>query len=193
MKYVLVLTVLALLLAGCSTDNPVSSVPDKSAMTATGDEAACWRAPRPLALIAKYDETVELIKPPNPPEGDFTAIIEIKGVGFCTHLGASSLYIYEYLDVSGYPTKMYAEDVSLTSLATGDKLTGWLDGFGHPQPDGLTTLFDGTFHITGGTGAYVGSRGEAPFEGVAVKDPEGGPSTGWVKFKGYFIPGSPLL
>ena len=88
---------------------------------------------------------------------------------------------------------MYAEDVYIMSVKTGDKLTGWLDGLGYPQSDGLTTIFDGTFHITDGTGAYAGSQGEVPFTGEAVKDPEGGPSTGWVKFKGYFVPGSPII
>jgi len=193
MKHVFVLLAFALILAGCSVDNPVGREAENPTISTPGDAAACMRLARPLALIAKFDETVEMVKAPNPPEGDFTGIIEIKGIGFCTHLGPSSLYVYEYLDVSDYPTKMYAEDVYIMSLKSGDKLTGWLDGLGYRQPDGVTTNFEGIFHITGGTGALAGSNGEAPFEGVAVKDPEGGPSTGWVKFKGYFVPGSPII
>jgi hypothetical protein len=67
MRGFIILCVVALILVGCSTDNPISSQAENPTVSTPADAAACLRAPRPLALIAKYDETVELIKPPNPP------------------------------------------------------------------------------------------------------------------------------
>ena len=185
------LFVVALILAGCTTDNPISSQAENPTVSTAADAAACVLAPRPLALVAKYDETWEMIKFPDFPNNDPYAIIEIKGVGFSTHLGPSTIYIHEYLNVGVKPTEMYADICSLTSLATGEKIEGWVEGFGYSTGE-TTNKFEGTFHITGGTGQYEGATGEAEFYGEGEKNPDGS-GKGWVKFKGYFVPGSPLI
>ena len=191
MKYAFVLLAFVLLVAGCSVDNPVGREAENPTVATPGDAAACLRPARPLALIAKYQETWEMIKFPDFPNNDPFAIIEIKGEGFCTHLGPSTIYIHEYLNVGVTPTEMYADVCSLTSLATGEKLEGWVEGFGYSTGE-TTNKFEGTFHITGGTGQYKGATGKAEFYGEGEKNPDGS-GVGWVKFKGYFMPGSPLI
>lgn len=191
MKFFFMLFALMMLLAGCSLDNPAGREADNPTRVMPSDNTSCIMRPRPLALIAKYQEQVEVIKPPNPAEGDFTVIVEINATGFCTHLGPSKMYTYEYIDISTYPTKIVrSEGAYISSIATGDKLTGWMTGYGYPEEDGSGTRFEGTFYITGGTGELQGAQGEAEFWGETEKNPDG-PNTGWVKFKGYYILDSP--
>jgi hypothetical protein len=191
MKAVLFLVFVALVMAGCSLDNPVGREAESPQITTNPDDAACVLKPRPLALVAKYDETWETIKNPDFANNDPYAIIEIKGVGFCTHLGLSTIYIHEYLNVGVKPTEMYGDYTSLTSIETGEKLEGWVEGFGYSTGEN-TNKFEGTWHITGGTGQYKDATGEAEFYGEGEKNPDGS-GQGWVKFKGYFLPGAPII
>ncbi len=191
MKFVLIFLLVALFMVDCSVDNPVGREADNPQLTTPADAPAVVLRPRPLALIAKYEETWETIKVPDFPNNDPYAIIEIKGVGFCTHLGPSTIYIHEYLNVGVTPTEMYADYMSLTSMETGEKLEGWVEGFGYSTGE-TTNKFEGTWHITGGTGQYKNSTGEAEFYGEGEKNPDGS-GQGWVKFKGYFVPGTPVI
>ncbi len=189
MKLLLFAMLVALVLAGCSVDNPIGREADNPQITTPADDAACILKPRPLALIAKYDETFETIKEPDFANNDPYAIIEIRGVGFCTHLGPSEIYLREQLNVSVYPVDMYADYISLTSISTGDKLEGYLKGSGYPSGNEVT--FDAIFYITGGTGEFKNASGEAQVYGEGIQNPDG-TGTGWVKFKGYFFLDSPV-
>ena len=162
MKFLFFILLAVFVLAGCSVDNPVGREADNPQITTPADDPACIMKPRPLALIAKFDETWETIKVPDFPNNDPYAIIEITGTGFCMHLGPSTIYIHEYLNVGVTPTEMYADYMSITSIETGEKLEGWVEGYGYSTGE-TTNKFEGTWHITGGTGHYKNATGEAEF------------------------------
>jgi hypothetical protein len=189
MKSVLIFLLVALFMLDCSVDNPVGGKADNPLHSST-DEATVVR-PRPVAFAITYEETIEVVKPPNPPAGDFTLIIIVRGEGESNRLGHSELYVYEYVDISTSPSNIYKTDEAYITNKNGDKLMGHMTGLGYPKPEGGNT-FDGTFYITGGTGEFEGAAGEATFRGETFENPDG-PNTGWVRMKGYFIPGMPLI
>jgi len=193
MKY-LTLAILAalIIISGCSKDAPLALEQQESYnvldVQTQDNEVQCKKHKpyRRLPIIAKYTATTETIKPPDFANGDYILEIEANGVGHSTLLGPSKMYFYEYINLGVSPSEMSSDNISLSSIRTGDKIEGSLTGIAFPVNETDVT-FEGTFYIEGGTGKFVGAKGEVEFKGEATTDLATGAGSGWVKFKGHVL------
>ena len=189
MKYLSIILIIALFLfSGCSKQNSVGIESPETILMNDENASISKKALKPLTLVAKYQETWETIEPPDFQNGNPIGEIAIQGVGFATQLKKSSLYIHEFINFGVYPNVLDGDYVSITSLATGDKIEGYFKGLAEGDAEG-NVKFWGTFYITGGTGEFAGVTGEAKAEGAGKTDLATGSGAGWVKFKGYLIMG----
>jgi len=173
-----------ILMVGCSPENPVAVESEKKSINEDAVSPLNKPAGRPLALVAKYRETWETVKPPDFAVGDPIAEVVIQGYGKATHLGFSTLYIHEFINLGVTPNILNGDYFALTSVKTGDKLEGTVEGQSEGDAEG-NLRFWGTVNFTGGTGKYVGATGQAQFEGGGKNDLATGTGSGWVKFRGY--------
>jgi hypothetical protein len=162
----------SLLLMACSDGVPLEPAASSSeSSTLNGVPRAVTRP-----FLAHYETSFSNLIPPDPTQTPpFPGSIDIHGIGFGTHIGASTFDTVQ-------PLLPLIHFESTLNAANGDEL--YLLAIGDPPTDPPGTdpfSFSGSFEFTGGTGRFAGATGSATFQGTASL----GTMTGQVTYIGH--------
>lgn len=153
---------LALLIGGCSKQNPFEAQSDNN-----GDQISLAKQQVWMPIKGHFETVIETFIPIEFVNGQpvkFT--MHIVGTGYLTHIGVCTVAFDQIGDYSGIPITLSAPAVVVTT-STGEEL--YFSSFGTANDDGTGhPTFSGEFTFTGGTGSYSNASGSAKFVGSAT-------------------------
>lgn len=152
---------LALMVGGCSKQNPFDAQSDNGVDQVSLEKQQAW-----MPIKGHFETVIETFYPIEFVNGQPTKFgMHIVGKGYITHIGFCTVAFDQTADFSVIPNTLSAPNVVVTT-STGEELHFSSSGISNDDGSG-NPKFSGEFIFTGGTGSYSNASGKALFTGSA--------------------------